>query len=130
MLKALARLLGKDATSGRQPPEQHRRIYQRRANDLCVSVIDGKLFPVENWSMGGLLLAGDARMFGVNQFLDLTLKFRLREQILDITQKARIVRKSEDKFALEFMDIPASVKSKLQHVIDDALMSALVGAPA
>ncbi len=129
MMKLLAKYLGL-GTSATQESPQHRRIHPRRGNDLCVSVINGKLFPVENWSMGGMLLAGDARLFGLNQMIDLTLKFRLREQIIDIGQKARIVRKSEDKFALEFLDVPAAIKNKFQMVIDDQMMNEMSGVPA
>lgn len=129
MIKAVAKFLGLGTGSGQEPPQQHRRIFPRRANDLCVSVIDGKLFPVENWSMGGMLLAGDSRLFGVNQTIDITLKFRLREEILDIGQKARIIRKSEDRFALEFANMNDIIKTKLQQVIDDQMMREMTSAP-
>jgi hypothetical protein len=103
-------------------PETQRR-HPRRVNDRCVVVIHGRAFPVENWSFGGLLLSADDRLFGLNQSIDLTLKFKLRNTIIDIDHRATIVRKSPGRVALEFEPLNKTVRRAFQQVVDDAVAS-------
>ena len=58
-----------------------------------MSAIAGKTYPVENWSFGGVLITSDDRVFADGQDLPLTLKFKLRNTILDVNLNSRIVRK-------------------------------------
>lgn len=98
-----------------------RRQFTRRETDRCVSVINGHTYPVENWSMGGLLVYGDSRLFGIDNEMDVTLKFKLRNEVINVLHKARVVRKSREKIAFEFFPLPKDVKRKLQNVVDDVV---------
>lgn len=97
----------------------HRRNYERRSSDHCVSVINGKTYPVENWSPGGLLIYGDSRTFGINDEIDITIKFRLRNNVIDVPHKAKVIRKSYDKVAFQFFPLTQQIKKNFQSVVDD-----------
>jgi hypothetical protein len=105
--------------SDAQDDQDSRRRYERRGTDRCVSVINGKTYPVENWSLGGLLVYGDPRPFGVENEIDVTLKFKMRNDIMDVPHKARVVRKSHDKIAFEFLPLTSQIRNRFQTVIDD-----------
>lgn len=99
----------------------HRRRHERRASDHCVGVISGKTYPVENWSPGGVLIYGDSRPFALNEEVDVTLKFRLRNDVIDVPHKAKVVRKSYDKVAFQFFPLTQQIKKSFQSVVDDYL---------
>jgi hypothetical protein len=114
-------LLGrKDNTT--EPP-QPRRMYERRNCDTCVTQIDEQVYPVENWSQGGVLLSGDSKFLGQHQVYNLTLKFKLRDRILNITQPARVIRKGGTKTALQFLPLPQDIRNAFHQVIDDWVAS-------
>ncbi|HBR68547.1 MAG TPA: pilus assembly protein PilZ [Rhodospirillaceae bacterium] len=96
-----------------------RRRHPRRDCDRCVGMIAGKTYPVENWSMGGLQITGDDRMFTPGQTLDVTLKFKLRNNILDVAHKASVIRKGNGKIAFRFQPLTLKVTRSLQQVVDD-----------
>ncbi len=96
-----------------------RRRYTRRNCDRCVSVIAGKAYPVEDWSIGGVLISGDSRLFALDQEYDVTLKFKLRNNLLDVPHKARVVRKNRNKIGMEFAPINDDIRHKFQSVVDD-----------
>ncbi|MCB1682714.1 MAG: PilZ domain-containing protein [Rhodospirillales bacterium] len=106
--------------------DQSRRQFARRNGDHCVSVINGKIYPVENWSMGGFLIAADDRLFGVTDAFDVTMKFKLRNSILDIPHSAMVVRKSHNRVALEFKPMTKAIKSHFQQVVDDVISQGFV----
>lgn len=99
--------------------ETTRRRTSRRKTDRCVAVIFGQAFPVEDWSPGGLQIAADDRLFSTGQDIDFTIKFKLRNAILDINHRGRIVRKGSQKVAFEFEPLPQTVRRAFQQVIDD-----------
>ncbi len=103
-----------------------KRRYARRAGDHCVCVIDGKIYPVDNWSLGGFLIAADDRQFGINQNIDVTMKFKLRDTILDVPHKASVVRKSQGRVGLEFLPMSKKVKTSFQQVVDDFVSQSFV----
>lgn len=96
-----------------------RRRHDRRTGDKCVCVINGKTYPVVNWSLGGLLVYGDSRPFAVDNEINVTLRFKLRNDIIDIPHKGVVVRKARDKIAFEFMPLTRQIRKNLQSVIDD-----------
>ena len=102
-------------------PDVSRRRAPRRGEDRCVAVVCGQTFPVENWSFGGLLLNGNDKLFGSGMDVDVTLKFKLRNTILDVTHRARVVRKGNQKIALQFENVGKSIARTLQQVVDDAI---------
>lgn len=114
-----ASLLSAVKTQPKNDQIASKRRYPRRETDKCVSMINGKIYPVENWSMGGVLIQGDSRPFGVDNEIDVVLKFKLRDDMMDIPHRARVVRKSKDKVAFEFLPISDQIKNSFQNVIDD-----------
>ena len=104
-----------------------RRRTPRRGSDRCVAVIRGQTLPVENWSFGGALIAADGRLFGTGSEIDIVLKFKLRNTIIDVTQRCRIIRKTSEKIAVEFETPGQTIRRVFQQVIDDAVASEFAG---
>jgi hypothetical protein len=98
-----------------------RRKSTRRAGDTCVTVIDGKAYPVQNWSDSGILLQADERTFSVLSPVEVTMKFRLAGRILDIAQRGRVVRKSKDRLAIQFENMGQDAIRKFKQVVDDCV---------
>lgn len=96
-----------------------RRAHERRAMDSCVGIIDGKAYPIQNWSNGGVLLTGDDRAFSVNDTKTITMKFKLADKIMDVTHAGRVLRKGRDKFVLQFAPLTHDVNRKFKKIIDD-----------
>ena len=101
----------------------YRRKHSRRDCDQCIIKIDGKAYPVEDWSLGGFAIKTDGRVFSSAEPLDMTLKFKLSNKIIDIAHKAKIVRKGRNKVAFEFTPITRGVRGQLQSVVDDYVAS-------
>jgi hypothetical protein len=117
MFESLISKLKGEPESSRE--EMVRRKHERRSADHCVGVIDGKTYPVENWSPGGVLIYGDSRPFALNDEVDVTIKFRLRSDVIDVPHTAKVVRKSYDKVAFEFAPLTQQIKKSFQAVVDD-----------
>ncbi|MFP4313331.1 MAG: PilZ domain-containing protein [Alphaproteobacteria bacterium] len=100
-------------------PKSSRRRHSRRACDRCVTVIDDQMYPVIDWSIGGLQISGDERFFGVKQEVKVTMKFQLRDDILEIPHKAHVVRKNKGRIAFQFLPLSKETRAKLQSVVDD-----------
>jgi hypothetical protein len=98
-----------------------RRRHPRRGSDRCVAVIFGQSFPVQDWSPGGICITADDRMFGMAQDVELTVKFRLRNTIIDIRHRAKVVRKSSERVAFQFEPLTQTIRRGFQQVIDDQL---------
>lgn len=96
-----------------------KRKYQRRECDQCVAEIGGKTYPVMNWSQGGALIFVDERLFAENDNLDVTMKFHIQDRIIPVTNNAQIVRKSNQRIALQFADMTETTRQNFQKVIDD-----------
>ena len=84
-----------------------------------MTIINGKIYPVENWSMGGLLIAADDRLFAVEESFEMTMKFKLRDSILDISHTASVVRKSQSRVAMQFKPMTKAIRDNFQQVVDD-----------
>lgn len=104
---------------GEEDKIKSKRRFERRNVDSCVTVVNEKTYPVENWSQGGVLIFGDTKPFGLNTELDITVKFKLRDEIVDIPQRAKVVRKTYDHIAFEFLPLTQQTKKAFQSVIDD-----------
>ncbi len=98
---------------------QSKRAFERRDCDQCVSVIDGQIYPVRDWSRGGIQIFGNDKSFTVNSEVDVTLKFRLRDDIVEVAHKARVVRKGYERVALQFLPITKQMQKLFQSVVDD-----------
>lgn len=96
-----------------------RRKSPRRAADNCITVINGKAYPVHNWSDGGMLVHADDRMFSVSAPVEVTMKFRMSGRIMDIPHRGRVVRKMRDRLAIQFEPLSRDIANKFKQVIDD-----------
>ena len=116
MLQTLISSLKAGTSNDRSEPN---RRHPRRDVDRCVAVIHGRTFPVENWSLGGVLLQADDRLFGKEQDIDFTVKFKLRNNLLDVNHRGTVVRKSAGKVAIRFEPLSQTINRQFQQVIDD-----------
>lgn len=96
-----------------------RRRYSRRSCDKCVTVIGSKMYPVVDWSIGGLQISGDEKMFAMNDEHDVVLKFQMRDDIMEVPHKARVVRKNRSRVAFEFTPLTKETRERFQSVVDD-----------
>ncbi len=96
-----------------------RRASPRRSADNCITVIDGRAYPVYNWSDGGLLIGADERLFSVDSPIQVTMKFRLTDRILDVPTRGRIIRKARDRLAIQFAPLTKDLQKMFKQVVDD-----------
>lgn len=96
-----------------------RRSNERREMDACVGIIDGKAYPIQNWSNGGVLLTGDDRHFSVDEEKDITMKFKLADRIMDVTHSGKILRKARDRFVIQFAPLSHDVERRFTQIVDD-----------
>ncbi len=99
--------------------EDTRRATPRGSADNCISVINGKAYPVHDWSDGGMLVQADERLFSMAAPVEITMKFRLTGKILDIPHKGRVVRKTRDRLAIQFEPLSREISNKFKQVVDD-----------
>lgn len=100
-----------------------RRKHIRRYSDACVCEIDGKTYPVLNWSLGGIQVTADDRLFGIGQDIPVNLKFKIRSQVTEVAHAATVVRKSTGKVALQFEPLTQKTRNAFQNIIDDFMAS-------
>lgn len=114
-------MFGKSLSSTAEQAElkQQKRQHPRRSNDRCVSIINGQMHPVENWSEGGLLITADERLFGIDQECVFTLKFKLQDEVKEIDHKAKVIRKTPNKVALKFLPLSKKIGTEFQKIVDD-----------
>lgn len=98
-----------------------RRRHARRDQDRCIALLRGQSFPVENWSQGGVLLGGDDRLFSPGQELELTLKFKLRNMIMDVDLRGQVVRRNSGRVAIQFAPLSRAIRRCFQQVVDDCI---------
>ena len=115
----LADILDTLRISASNDDQDSRRSHERREMDSCVGIIDGKAYPIQNWSSGGVLLTGDDRNFSMNDTKTVTIKFKMANKIMDVAHTGRILRKARDKFVLQFSPLTHDVNRKFKQVVDD-----------
>lgn len=103
----------------KEDKQESKRKSPRRPAENCISMIDGRAYPVFNWSDGGMLLQADDRLFSLNAPVDVTMKFRLSGKIVDVPHRGRIIRKARDKLAIQFEPLTREIQNKFKQVIDD-----------
>lgn len=97
----------------------NRRRHTRRYSDQCVCEIDGKTYPILNWSIGGVQITADDRMFGTDQSRDVKMKFKVRGAIETVEHTAKVVRKSTGRVAFQFEPLTRQVRNQFQNILDD-----------
>lgn len=120
-------ILDKLNISASNDDQDSRRAHERRQMDSCIAMIDGKAYPVENWSHGGILLHGDDRIFSINDVKNITMKFKLADRIVDVEHAGRVLRKGRDKFVIQFSPLTQEVNRKFKQVVDDYVTQEFVG---
>lgn len=100
-----------------------RRSSPRRRSDRCIAMVCGQTCPVENWSFSGVLLGADERLFSSGQEIEIGLKFKLRNTIIDVMHHGTVVRKTSGKVAIQFEPLGKTIRHAFQQVIDDAVAS-------
>lgn len=115
----LTDILSKLNLSASNDDVNSKRAHERRKMDSCIGVIDGKAYPIENWSNGGVLLHGDDRVFSIDDTKSITMKFKIADRVMDVSHMGRILRKGRDKFVLQFSPLTQEVDRKFKQVVDD-----------
>lgn len=96
-----------------------RRTHPRRSCDQCIGFIDGKAHPILDWSPGGVKVFGDPRPLGVGQEMDVEMKFHLRDHLVHVKHRAKVVRKMAESYSLQFEPLTGDIRKTFQNVIDD-----------
>lgn len=94
-----------------------RRQFPRRACDFCVAEIDDQLYPVKDWSMGGVLMQADNRKFQDGKTYPLYLKFKLGEDVREVQVHGSIVRRSDSQMAVCFNPLTRDQRADFMDVI-------------
>lgn len=110
--------------------DENRRASPRRRMDHCVGIVDGKTFPIVDWSNGGVLLTGDGKTVSLEEAKDITLKFKLSNEVLAVQHRGRVIRKTNDKFAIRFEPLTRDISQQFQQVIDDYVTREFAGSQA
>lgn len=96
-----------------------RRRHTRREKDRCVTMIGDNMFPVIDWSLGGVQIACDDKRFGLGDTAEVALKFQLRDDIIEVPHKATVVRKNKGRVAFAFEPLTRDIRKRFQMVVDD-----------
>lgn len=106
-----------------------RRKFTRRRCDRCVAQIDEQTYPIEDWSLGGVRVFADSKMFSKGKKVTMNMKFKLRDRLIDIPLSGTIIRKAKNHIAIEFDALSAQIRSSFQCVVDDHFDQILANAP-
>lgn len=95
-----------------------RRSFARRSTDICLVTINGKPYPVKDWSLSGILFEADSRTFEKGDKLPMIIKFDIGSEVVDVNVSGNIVRKNKHYIATHFDPLPSKTQQKLHEVID------------
>tara|TARA_B100000745_G_scaffold295296_1_gene239230 strand:+ start:227 stop:589 length:363 start_codon:yes stop_codon:yes gene_type:complete len=98
-----------------------RRRYVRRDQDVCVLEINGQTYPVKDWSMGGALIETYDKTTNIGDTVDFTIKFKLKDRVLEVPHSAQIVRKNKNYTALRFEALPGETRAVFDDIVKDAI---------
>lgn len=126
----LSAILNKMRSTVSNDDAANRRASPRRVMDQCVGVVDGKTYPIVDWSNGGVLMTGDGKTIGLDEAKDITLKFKLSDSVVAVKHTGKIIRKTKDKFAIRFEPLTRDVAHQFQQVIDDYVTREFAGSQA
>lgn len=106
-------------TSGDDGGFSSRRTHPRRSCDQCIGFINGKAHPIMDWSLGGVKVFADPRPVGMGDEMEVEMKFHLRDRLVHVKHRARVVRKMAESYSLEFEPLTGDIRKTFQSVIDD-----------
>ena len=117
----LANVLSGFKTSHSNDDGSIKRKHERRGGDRCVCLLSNMPYPVEDWSMGGVRLTADSRVFTVGQSVDLTMKFKIRGEMINIPVTGTVVRRTSNGIAVKYDASAENVKHAFQNIISDVI---------
>lgn len=126
----LAHMLSGFQTAPSNDDNIQKRKHTRRVGDKCVCLVDNMPYPIENWSMGGVLLRADSRSFQIGQEVSLVMKFKVRGEMVNIPVQGEVVRRTSDGVAFRFKNISSSVRHAFQNIISDVITLQFVDSQA
>lgn len=110
-----------------------RRRYVRRDGRHAEVKINDRAFPVNDWSRGGLSFepARDISLKPGDE-IDMTIKFRFHNEIIDIPHRGRVVRRTEGRngrtgVGIAFDPPTVPVRRAFEKVIDSYNTQELLG---
>lgn len=118
MINEILSKLGLGDASLTQEAEARRKHVRR--NGMRADVVVGNTtYGVRDWSQGGVFfdVAPDARLV-VGDKVNVTLRFRLPHETVNIQQMARVVRAANHGIAAEFTPLSPEARRKFDRVID------------
>lgn len=98
-----------------------RRRFPRRAHDVCMVNVDGKPYPVIDWSPCGVLFETDTRPFAEGQTVNMILRFKTPQGVEDAKVTGEIVRKNARTVATQFVDTPQPSIKSFEKVIQQSV---------
>lgn len=96
---------------------KNRRQHERMTEGCCVAVLDGRMVPVENWSLGGMLVQADDRLYKKGQNVELMLRFYTGTRIVNIPAGAIVARKVPSRLGLQFKDLSDHAYTQIKNVL-------------
>jgi hypothetical protein len=97
-------------------PKPHRRDKRISVPPIRVA-IDGEAFPTVNWSLGGVLVACDARGLGAGEVVPVTGLGPAEGRMLAVSVAARVVRAEGGFLSLEFLELDARAYAVLEALM-------------
>ena len=106
------------------------RAYNRFVLPCSVCIIDSPIYPIVDWSMGGVQIVADPRMFSQNQELELILKFKLQDSIVEIPCKGEIVSKATDRLGIKLEPLNQEARQLSMKVLDSCVVNEFANSQA
>lgn len=98
-----------------------RRRFPRRDQDVCILEINGKSYPVKDWSMGGALIETTDRSIAVGDQITFNIKFKLKDRVVELDHKGMVLRKTKTLIALQFDPLPGETRTEFDRVVNDTV---------
>ena len=106
------------------------RAHNRFVLPCSVCIIDSTIYPIVDWSMGGVQIVADPRMFSQNQELELILKFKLQDSIVEIPCNGEIVRKATDRLGIKLEPLNQEAHQLSMKVLDSCVVNEFANSQA
>lgn len=97
-----------------------KRRFPRRSLDVCMINVDGRPYPVVDWSQSGVLFESDTRSFVEGQTVNMILRFKTVEGVEDIKISGEVVRKNAHTVATQFIDATDTIIESFEKVISQS----------
>jgi hypothetical protein len=96
-----------------------RRQHIRHPGVHAEILVDGRVYGIRDWSMGGLSFeaAPNARLMAGDK-VQVVMKFRFLHDTITIQHQVEIIRSAKRGFAAKFEALPATARRQLERVLD------------